>query len=415
MTWTTIERKNFRNLITKFKEAFYIRPVLNFYSAKNMDLGQVVEIFVRVNSGGQKLTASDLMLSVASAAHADTMGEDFHVKIQNAIEQVNNATTNPEGGFVADQDTILTAGLMIIEAQYLSLNKEVNYEVATLNKMISKWDSITDSLCAAVKYYEKLGFESKKLSKNYIMSIAYYMNLHGLSEDHFDKQNDRANCDRVLIRQWTLRSMINGLFNYGTRNILARIRDYIKGAENQKYFPLDRLFNLTSSISLSISKEQILDDILTLKYGDVRIDPLLRELSRNDSGHRYSVDHIWAQDLIKNKKTIKKNYRGISEEDLKKYTSYGQLLPNLQLLTPNENSNKGNKYFKEWDESQHTSTAQKTNYYTMNFIPIGISFSYDNFIEFFEKRRDLLCEAIEAALPPTFEEIVTKYQIPVHG
>ena len=310
VTWATSERKNFRNLISKFKEAFYIRPVLNYYSAKGMDLGQVVEIFVRVNSGGQKLTASDLMLSVASAAHSDTMGEDFHVKIQNAIEQVNNATTNPDGGFVADQDTILTTGLMIIEAQKLSLNKEENYEVATLNKMINKWDSIVDSLCAAVKYYEKLGFESKKLSKNYIMSLAYYMYLHNLTEDHFSKQNNRANCDRILIRQWTLRSIINGLFNYGTRNILAKIRDYLKSAKDQNYFPLDRLFNLTSSVNLSISKEQIIDDILTLRYGDVRIDPLLRELAKDDSGNKYTVDHIWAQDLIKNKKPLRKTIGG---------------------------------------------------------------------------------------------------------
>ena len=415
VTWATSERKNFRNLISKFKEAFYIRPVLNYYSAKGMDLGQVVEIFVRVNSGGQKLTASDLMLSVASAAHSDTMGEDFHVKIQNAIEQVNNATTNPDGGFVADQDTILTTGLMIIEAQKLSLNKEENYEVATLNKMINKWDSIVDSLCAAVKYYEKLGFESKKLSKNYIMSLAYYMYLHNLTEDHFSKQNNRANCDRILIRQWTLRSIINGLFNYGTRNILAKIRDYLKSAKDQNYFPLDRLFNLTSSVNLSISKEQIIDDILTLRYGDVRIDPLLRELAKDDSGNKYTVDHIWAQDLIKNKKTIKKNYRGISEEDLKKYSSYGQLLPNLQLLTQNDNSNKGNKFFKEWDENRHSTQQQKASYYSANFIPIGISFSYDNFIEFFEKRRELLKTAIEDALPPTFEDIVANYNLPVHG
>ena len=415
ITWNATERKNFRNLIGKFKEAFFIRPVLNYYSAKDMELGQVVEIFVRVNSGGQKLTASDLMLSVASAAHSDTMGEDFHVKIQNAIEQVNNATTNPEGGFMADQDTILTTGLMIIGAQKLSLNKEENYEVATLNKMISKWDSIVDSLCAAVKYYEKLGFESRKLSKNYVMSVAYYFYLHNLTEDHFEKQNDRANCDRILIRQWTLRSMINGLFNYGTRNILAKIREYIESAENQEYFPLDRLFNLTTSVSLSISKEQIVDDILTLRYGDVRIDPLLRELSRNDSGAKLTVDHIWAQDLMKNKKTIKKNYRGISEEDLKKFASYAQLLPNLQLLTVNENSNKGNKFFKEWDENQHNDHHQRTAYYTMNYIPIGISFNYENFIEFFEKRRELLKDAIEEALPPTFEDIVAKYSLPVHS
>ena len=160
------------------------------------------------------------------------------------------------------------------------------------------------------------------------------------------------------------------------------------------------MFNLTSSISLSISKEQVIDDILTLKYGDVRIDPLLRELSRNDSGHKYSVDHIWAQDLIKNKKTIRTNYRGISEEDLKKYSSYGQLLPNLQLLTPNENSYKGSRFFKEWDEIQHRTYQERTSYYTSCFIPIGISFSYDNFIEFYEKRRELLKDAMRQRIIP---------------
>ena len=411
ITWSTTERRNFRNLIERFKAAFYIKPVVNYYEAKNMDLGQVVEIFVRVNSGGQKLNASDLMLSVASAAHEETMGEDFHVKIQKAIDQVNESTTNEDGGFIADQDTILTTGLMIIDAKKLSLNKEENYEVATLNKMISKWDDIIDSLCSSVRYYEKLGFESKKLSKNYIMSVAYYLYLHKLDSDHFDKQNIRANCDRVFIRQWTLRSMINGLFNYGTRNILYKIKECIKVAKDLNYYPLDRLFNLSANISLSISDEQIKNDILSLKYGDVRIDPLLRELSRDDSGRKYSVDHIWAQDLIGTKKVIKNNYPGISEEDIGKYISYEHLLPNLQLLTPNENSNKNKKYFKEWDEEQHPVSNQKTAYYTTNYIPLGISFNYDNFIEFFEKRRELLKEAIESALPTTFDDIVAKYNM----
>ena len=57
-------RKTARKVLEQLERIMTID--VNYYEAKDKTLPEVVDIFVRVNSGGQKLNSSDLMLSVAS-------------------------------------------------------------------------------------------------------------------------------------------------------------------------------------------------------------------------------------------------------------------------------------------------------------------------------------------------------------
>ena len=247
-------RKKAREMLNTLSAAYKIKLNVTYYPAQGKDLGQVVDIFVRVNSGGQKLSASDLMLSVATGEQGE---EDIQIKIREAIDTISAATTNTETGFLADKELILTAGLLCTGANSLSLQKKENYQRVRINAILEKWDDIVDAISNAAQFIERIGFNGRKLtSKNLLLPIAYYFYINKLDDKHASSLKLRARRDRVYIRQWLLRAMINSIFRDGTGSTLISIRNVID-VYGQQYFPLDRLMNASGARSLIISDDKV--------------------------------------------------------------------------------------------------------------------------------------------------------------
>ncbi len=169
------KRKEARKTLQTLYKGLHIVQNVNYYLAKNKTLPDVVDIFVRVNSGGQKLDSSDLMLSVASGEQGNV---DIHVRIQDAIDEINNVPKNVEDGFKVDKEMLLTAGLLLTGAESLSLKNDENYASSRMNEIFKDhWEMIIDALKCAVDYVEYLGFVGKKLSRSSILLIAYYLRM----------------------------------------------------------------------------------------------------------------------------------------------------------------------------------------------------------------------------------------------
>ncbi len=398
-------RRTARKMLEKMKTAFYEKNVVSYYPAKNQSLLQVVDIFVRVNSGGEKLSASDLMLSVATGSQTD---EDIHIKLQNAIEKISSATSSTDDtGFVADKELILTAGLLFTNASSLSLKKAENYEQHRISEILSHWDDIVDALFNAARYIERIGFIGRKLtSKNLILPIAYYLYKNNLNDAHRSSSSVRAIKDRVLIRQWLLRAMINSIFRDGIGATLISIRNIIDRSKHD-YFPLDDLMAASSKRSLKITGDTI-DDILQYRYGDGRILPLLCELQKAPADRIYHIDHIWAQALMKSKKEVRKLAPVLTDTQRESFRLNCDYLANLQLLEPTQNQEKNDRLFDEWSGTVHPDATDR--YYTDNCIP-NVSFDFDNFTEFFDERSKLLKKRIEESFPADFDAIISRYHL----
>jgi hypothetical protein len=210
--------------------------------------------------------------------------------MQEAIEYISNRTS--ENGFVADKELILTAGLMFTECPNLSLQKKENYERKTISLILENWDKIKEALAVAAKYIEALGFVGSKLtSKNLILPIAYYFYKNNLDENHQTSMKLRAKKDRVFIRQWLLRAMINSVFSDGIGATLIAIRKVIRENSTDS-FPLQQLMEKPIKKPLTIDGNKI-EEILEWQYPDGRIAPLLAELAKDGSGRIFDVDHIY--------------------------------------------------------------------------------------------------------------------------
>lgn len=71
------------------------------------------------------------------------------------------------------------------------------------------------------------------------------------------------------------------------------------------------------------------------------------------------------------------------------------LLPNLQLLRRTPNQQKNTDYYDVWLERVYSDENQKAVYKSNSCIPLNISYSFENFEEFYKKRKELIVQRMK--------------------
>ncbi|GAA8635225.1 hypothetical protein oki200_12750 [Helicobacter pylori] len=66
---------NALNLLEKLKDIFHTKQLISFFEEKEKNLNKVLNIFIRVNSGGVKLSYSDLLMSILTASFSSDIRE----------------------------------------------------------------------------------------------------------------------------------------------------------------------------------------------------------------------------------------------------------------------------------------------------------------------------------------------------
>ena len=234
--------------------------------------------------------------------------------------------------------------------------------------------------------------------------FTYYFYINKLDGKYGSSSKLRAKKDRVFIRQWLLRAMINSIFRDGTGATLISIRNVID-VYGHKNFPLDRLMNSSGNRSLIITSDKI-DDIMNYKYGDGRIAPLLTELAQDDTGRLFVVDHIWPQKKLQSRKELKSLLNGSTESERQEYRNRCHIFANLQILEPRPNGEKSDMLFNEWIEKAHSNPQER--YFDDNSIPRDISYEFDNFLCFLQKREEILRCKIEESFPNDIDELMKR-------
>lgn len=403
--WPISEREWAEENIENLRFLLFTRENVNYYTSADQDLDSVVDIFVRVNSGGENLQASDLILSV-SALHAPN--EDMHVLLVDTADDINDMLGNVQ---YADNNFMLRAGLMFTGAESVSLNASDSYSIPRTKKIYENWDAIAQALKYAIRFLNKSGINVAKISKNIFLSVAYYF----YRKPSFAKPGTETSSkpkyvkDRILIRQYVLRGIFAGIFDSSTGAVLLSVRKIMDKAinANKDYFPLDDLMAELGDKKLSVTAD-VVDRIMQLTYGDPKVEPLLRELRADRSVSSVQIDHIWAKTYMESKSKCKAVFPSVTDELYKQYRDARHNLANLELLSDGDNESKGDTLFDIW----LADTNQDDQFMKQNCIPRkedGTLYSFEEFFDFMGKREELLKVAIRDALPEDYNAIVAKY------
>ncbi len=279
----------------------------------------VLEIFVRANSGGTKLQKSELLFALL-ATNWDG-AESRLEELESELEEHN---------FVFSRDYFLKACLILL-GKKASYNVKKFRDKGTLAALIKNWKNISGAITDVVDFLPEFTpiANSKALpSDNALLPLIAYR--------YFQPKGWRSRSNKILAAKYLLRTSIVGTYNGAKDDLLDALVDVFKNAQN---IDLDKVFSTIKSKgrATTISSEQFFN----IKYGNSRVllimkllRPELKFVAANP-GNAATTDHLISRKLLK-----EVGITGKDEVDQ---------LANLIALSARENEGeKKAKTIKEW-------------------------------------------------------------------
>lgn len=325
----------------------------------------VVEIFIRANSGGTKLEKSDLLFSLLNAAW--DVADD---RMEALLEQLNRH------GFAFDRDFVLKTCLVL-------LNQGAQYQVEKFRRpgvreaIESQWNKLSASIQAVVDFIRgKTYIQCDKALPSYLALIPLIYIYY-----HFPAAWNKAqNIDTFLIRT-LLAGAFGGQSDRVIDNLVNRFKELERFDEQEGYAVIRNLGR-----SLEITPQRFFDTgygsknlhlILNLWY------PTFSHVPAYD-GNLPQVDHIFPQSLLK---TIRVQNPDTGRFVMKYRDEMRNQLANCMLLTRAENGagGKGDAVPSDWFSDKDDA------YLDLHLIPKDRAlWAQDRYEDFIVERRKLI-------------------------
>ena len=333
----------------------------------------VVEVFIRANSGGTRLGKSDLLFSLLTASWevADEQMEDL-------LESLN------KHGFSFDRDFVLKTCLVL-------LGQGARYEVKKFRKpgiredIEAQWDQVKKAIQDVLDYVRgKTFIQCDKALPTYLVLIPLvYVRFHFPA----------AWRGATDVDSYLLRCSLAGAFGGQPDNLLDGL---VKKSADLKSFNLDEMFGVIRSQGRSLELTE--DRLWNLGYGSDFIHLLFnlwyREFNYTPAydNNLPQVDHIFPQSKLKEIKIMNPE----TGRMVMKYRDAARnQLANCMLLTREENG-AGHKTDKTPDQ---WFSDKSTEYLAMHLIPTErMLWKMERFEDFMEERKKLIRKRFEALL-----------------
>ena len=333
----------------------------------------VVEVFIRANSGGTKLGKSDLLFSLLSASWS-VADEQMEV----LLEMINRH------GFAFDRDFVLKTCLVL-------LDQGARYEVAKFRKkgvredIEEKWREISNSIKAVLDYIRSKTFIQcdKALPSHLVLMPLIYL--------HYKQPVAWKTAKEVDY--YLLRCLITGAFSGQSDRLIDSLK---KKLDETTKFSVDDMFDVIRFQNRSLELTE--DRFWQMGYGSSTIH-LLFNVWYRDFAHipAYEnnlpqIDHIFPQSKLRE---IKITNPDTGRLVMKYRDRERNQLANCMLLTREENGSGGKS-----DILPEVWFADKEkNYLEKHLIPQDKNlWGIENFDDFIAARKDLIRNKFKSLL-----------------
>lgn len=372
---------SYRSLAT-LKNVIHSKPIVNFFLETEQSIDKALNIFIRINSGGEPLNFSDLIMSIA-VANWDK--KDARKEIHTLVDNVRDK------GFSISKDLILKTFL------YLH-SKDIKFKVTNFSKnnaveFESEWDRIRDAILSVFDLVKSFGFTDATLtSKNALIPIIYYVYHKNIFKDFHTKIAYSG--DRDIIKKWLHVTLIKRIFGGTSDSVLSQIRKAFTSDVSKVAIEFDtpnfpiKSINENTKRDMGITDEFIIDILLTQK-DDIYAFSILALLYPNldYKNNNFHKDHMHPEN----------KFCEISVADREKYgwPIYNSIF-NLQMLDANENMSKQDVDLLSWVNLQ-INNRDRTAFLKSHLIP-DVSFKIDDFGVFIEARKVILIDQLKQVL-----------------
>jgi hypothetical protein len=374
-----IAKRNINRLINKFNDD----QLVSYFRIVDKELDDILDIFVRVNSGGTILSKSDLLFSTL-VAH----WEDGREQIEQLITDMNGQ----DGLFSFNTDFLMRTCLFLVDAP---MNfKLQTFDAKNINKIKDNWPQIRKALITAAGMMRDFGFNKARLSSNYAVTpIAYYLYKGGVVD----------NKTKPELKKLVIHSLLKQVYSGQADSALGGLREGLREGFKVNSSDTEVVYKLKSQsfsfidyqhTRLSGGKRLTIDTndidgflehkkgaftflLLSVLYPDLKLGQI-----------SFHQDHMHPHSKFK--PADLKEF-GLDLDAVQQWLEMRDQLPNLQLLEGQENVEKQAVSLEEWVKAN---SADDNYYRSRNFVPLGQSLALKDFEDFFVNRRELLSEAL---------------------
>ena len=367
--------------------AVHVNPVISFFEEEEQDLAKVLDIFVRVNSGGTVLSKSDLLLSIATAEFQE---RDARESVHGLVDDLN--ATPP--GFNVSKDLVLKSGLVLaVGRPEFRVESFTKANMAALDRC---WDDIDHALRVAVRVLASFGLSARTLSAaSVLIPLADYVERRRLDLSYITARHHAP--DARVLRSWVMRSLVRpGVWGSGLDGLINALHAVIGKASDR--FPVEDVEAAMTRLGKSlIIDEALLDDIVDTPYRNKRIFPLLALLYPGvDTSQEFHEDHVFPKSLFTRSRLTKS---GVSHEFMDEFLARVDRLPNLQLLQGQANLQKSAMLPLDWVRERFPDAQARNGWLAandMHDLPTDVT----DFLDFYEARRARMKERLRTLLVP---------------
>lgn len=351
--------------------------IIHYFELESQNIDEVVDIFVRVNSGGMQLKKHELLFSTMTAHWSEGRQE-----IEDLIEDLYKYNLEIDKGFV--MRCCLYLSDLPVKYRLQSFNKK------NIDKIITNWTSIRDAIIKMAQILPFIGYQNiKSLSTNALIPVAYYIYQNG----DYKKTTSRNN-----LKLYYVTAQVRGLFGGQGDAILTKLRDGIKGMlkkDNKFNFEFLKKLDLPDNKSFVMNKDFIEKNMLKEYYGSPNAYYILSLLypQVDFKTKRYQIDHVHPKSKFNLKNLQVNGIHDVEKIELWKDDKCHEL-PNLQLLAGEDNNNKKSRSLIEYLNDKPA--GERKQFMKENFLPVGNKniLQLKNFDSFYQWRRKVLLKKL---------------------
>lgn len=374
-------------ILSALQEAIHSDLTVNFYLEEEQSLDKALNIFIRINSGGQPLNFSDLIMSIAVA---NWERKDARKEIHSLVDCIRNS------GFSINKDFVLKCYLYLY-------SRDIKFKVHNFNRENARnfetnWENIRDTIIETFRLVTTFGINDYTLtSKNALLPIIYYIYHRDIAENFTESVSNAA--DKSAIKKWLHTMLILKIFGGQSDTILTQIRNVFTSEISQIKID-NRLEEFPSAkIRQGISKDTTLTDefiidLLKTQKDDQYAFSILAVLFPNMDykNNNFHKDHLHP---ISNFTKENAEKFELSETEREKFldSSFNNSIINLQMLDANENMSKNDKTLQDW-VNMEIQDSDKTSFYRNHLIP-DVSLELTEFNIFWDEREKLLVKKLK--------------------
>lgn len=341
--------------------------LVHYYCINENSYDGALDIFVRVNSTGRKLSKSDLLFSTLIDGWKD--GKDN-------VEKILGVMNSKGDGFTFSRDYLMRLCLVLVDAD--PNLKIKNLTRPTVQAIRDNWSIIDSSLDKLSSLLVDIGLSDETLtSYNATMPIAYYLYKGGEIKDVESKRETKKFLSVSLAKR---------LFGVASNSALSTTRNVLKNLDcKHTAFNLKLFENATlvGGRTFTIDENELDRWLDTYEKGQstyILLSLLYPNLKLSQVAFHQDHCHPYTAFENKNIATL-----GLDDENVKEWQKKRNLLPNLQFLEGAENESKNKTPLKEWVEEGND----------FEYHPENISLELKDFDTFFTERRKLMKDELK--------------------